>query len=248
MNDLENLWVQPSAGSTFAFVLVAIGVLLAFLSGVRFAATHADDSSSGRTTVLAVLGVGTWVAATGMYVATGWIAVSTPAFMAFFLGSNLMAIAVAFSPLGTLLANHLPLAALAGFQVFRLPLEMVLHSWSDQGSLPRQMTFEGHNLDIVTGIVAFVVLVIAIVRKRDIPRSIALAFNVLGSGLLLGVIVVVMLSSPLPIKSYPGPPILLGFYLPYAWIAPVCVGGAMCGHLVLWRRLLGRAPRVRDRT
>jgi hypothetical protein len=37
------------------------------------------------------------------------------------------------------------------------------------------------------------------------------------------------------------PPLLLALHLPYAWIGPVCVGGALAGHIVLTRALLRRA-------
>ena len=44
------------------------------------------------------------------------------------------------------------------------------------------------------------------------------------------------------------PPLLLALHLPYMLIGPVCVGGALLGHIVLTRRLLqtgrpGHAPR-----
>jgi hypothetical protein len=132
---------------------------------------------------------------------------------------------------------------LAGFQAFRLPLELVLHRWYREGSMPLQMTYEGHNFDIVTGLAAVAVIVVALVRRTDVPRGVALAFNVLGSALLLGVIAIVLQSSPIPLRTYEGLPILLGFHLPYAWIAPVCVAGAMAGHVILWRKLLD--PRCR---
>ena len=32
----------------------------------------------------------------------------------------------------------------------------------------------------------------------------------------------------------------LAMHLPYAWIVPICVAGALCGHIVLTRALLMR--------
>jgi hypothetical protein len=58
--------------------------------------------------------------------------------------------------------------------------------------------------------------------------------------LLLNVMRVAMMSSPLPFAWDVRPPLQLVSHLPYAWIAPVCVAGALAGHLVLTRALLGR--------
>jgi hypothetical protein len=60
----------------------------------------------------------------------------------------------------------------------------------------------------------------------------------------LNVMRVVVLSSPLPFGWNVSPPLLLAFHLPYALIAPVCVGGALFGHIVLTRALI-KQPALR---
>ncbi|MCA9607027.1 MAG: hypothetical protein KC619_15585 [Myxococcales bacterium] len=225
-------WVEPSTGSTVAFALVIVLVVGPFVVGV------ARAYGSRRAGTYALLGALVWMALTGAWVAAGLPARGAPGLMGFFAIANVGAIALAFSPVGTRLIEGVPLWTLAAFQGFRLPLELVLHAWSSEGVVPVQMTFEGHNFDIVTGTLGLLVAVVALVRRRDLPRPWLLTFNAIGSALLLAVIVIVLLSSPLPIKRYEGPPILLGLHLPYAWIAPVCVAGALSAHLMLWRALL----------
>jgi hypothetical protein len=127
-------------------------------------------------------------------------------------------------------------AALVAFQAFRLPLELVLHRWALEGTIPLTMTWTGDNWDIVSGIVA---LVAAPFAHRH--RVVAWGANVVGIILLLNVIRVALLSSPLPFAWMVTPPLLLALHLPYAWIGPVCVGGALAGHIVLTRALLRRA-------
>jgi len=225
-------WVEPSVGSTAAFLGVVGLVLALFVWGVARVSER-----KGRAAGWASLACAGWLAITGAYVAFGVTGTGVPGLMGFFLGANLTGLLFAFSPLGTRLIDGLPLWTLAAFQAFRLPLELVLHQWSDEGALPIQMTFEGHNFDIVTGVLGVAVLVAALTLK-EVPRAALWAFNVVGSALLLAVIVIVVLSSPLPVKSYEGPPILLALFLPYAWIAPVCVAGALSAHVMLWRALL----------
>ena len=93
----------------------------------------------------------------------------------FLVGTSfLLAVFIAFSSTGLRLAR-LPLAALIGFHAFRLPLELILHNWYKGGTLPVQMTYEGHNFDIATGILAVVVGTWAMLGQ--IPRSGRLAFQ-----------------------------------------------------------------------
>jgi hypothetical protein len=74
-----------------------------------------------------------------------------------------------------------------GFQTFRLPLELVLHSWSTQGSIPTSMTFDGSNFDIVTG---FASVFSALMIKRlgeghFAARLSAWTFGLLGFGMFI---------------------------------------------------------------
>jgi hypothetical protein len=232
----ESGWVAPSLGSALAFVFVLALVAGAFV----FAMAKAFGS---RGWLIGAASAIAWLAITGAYVLGGLTRAGAPGLVGFFLLSNGAAIAFALSPIGARVLESVPLTALAGFQLFRLPLELVLHSWGEQGTMPVQMTFEGDNFDIVTGIAALLVVATALVTKREAPRWMLFAFNALGTALLIAVMVIVVRSSPLPLKAYEGPPILLALHLPYAWIAPVCVAGALAGHLMLWRALLRRVPR-----
>lgn len=73
------------------------------------------------------------------------------------------------------------------------------------------------------------------------PRVAAWVFNVVGSALLLAVIVIAFTSVPLPFRQYLNdPPVLLPFNFPFSWILSIAVTGALLGHLLLFRRLLGR--------
>src|SRR4029077_9599369 len=114
-------------------------------------------------------------------------------------------------------------AALLGGRAFRLPLELVLHAWKNQGVIPVQMTFEGHNFDIVTGVLAIATGVYLYRAGEHASRGVVLAFNVVGSALLLAVTTIAVLSSPLPIRAYHnGPALMVGYHFPYGWIVPFC--------------------------
>ena len=61
--------------------------------------------------------------------------------------------------------------------------------------------------------------------KRLVPHVAAVA------------LAVALLSSPVPFGWGQQPSLLLAFHEPYALIGPVCVGGALFGHIVLTRAL-----------
>lgn len=158
----------------------------------------------------------------------------------FLVGTSfLLAVAITFSSIGARLAR-LPLAALIGFHAFRLPLELILHNWYEEGTLPVQMTYAGHNFDIATGILAIVVGAWAMAGR--IPRMAVWIFNVVGMVLLATVAFIAILSSPLPFRQYANEPqVLLIYHFPFSWIVSIAVASALLGHLVLFRKLLSRS-------
>jgi hypothetical protein len=226
--------VQPSAWTTALFVAIVLGLYVLL---VRAAAR-----AGRRWAVGTAVGAALWLAVTGAAAASGVLERQTfpPPVMIVMLASLLVAAGAALSPLGTRLVASAPLAALVGFQAFRLPLEMVLHQWWKQGVLPVQMTFAGHNFDIVTGVLALALGLWG--WRRPLPRGVVIAFNVIGTALLATVATIAVLSTPIPLRKYLNdPPVLLAYHFPYVWIVPACVGGALFGHVLLFRRLFGRA-------
>ncbi|HET9952438.1 MAG TPA: hypothetical protein VFS09_11660 [Candidatus Eisenbacteria bacterium] len=227
------LFHPPDSVTTALFVAILAAVLLAFLAAVWRGAA-ADGARPASRTAFAALGGLVWLAVLGEFVANGAVAhAPMPAILVFAGASNLMALVLGLSPLGGSIARGVPIGALVAFQGFRLPLELVLHDWARQGTIPETMTWSGSNFDIVSGIVA---LLAAPFAARW--RAAAWAANAIGLALLVNVGRVAILSSPLPFAWRVEPPLLLAAHLPYAFILPVCVAGALLGHVVLTRALL----------
>ena len=192
-----------------------------------------------RDAARAAAAVAAWLGATGAVIASGVLVGDGPfpRPVPFLLVQGLTVVAVALSPLGARL-GRLPLGALLGFQAFRLPLEIVLHAWATARVIPVQMSWSGENLDVVSGGVGLVAA--AIGALRPLPRPLAWLMNTLGFVLLLNVMRIAVRSVPGPLRAYPGEPLLLPFSLPTGWIVPVCVMGALLGHLVTFRALARR--------
>jgi hypothetical protein len=236
MNSQPLSFTPASPGTAGVFVLIVVHVVAAFGAAVYYA-YRINPALAQRRTILALIGLGIWIGGLSVLVASGGMSALPNSGLPLFFGSVLVVSAVTgLSPLGRRIAVEVPLAALVGFQAFRLPLELVLHRWALEGTIPSTMTWSGENWDIVSGILA---LIAAPFANRH--RSAAWAVNIIGGILLLNVIRVAVLSSPLPFAWQVSPPLLLALHLPYAWIGPVCVGGALVGHIVLTRALLRRA-------
>jgi hypothetical protein len=227
-------FVPGSSGSVAAFVGVVAGVLVAFLAGVHRAWTR-TGGQAGRATALVAGASLAWLGLLSAGVASGAVISAPMPGLPIFFGVSLGGgLAIGLSRLGGRLAQGLTLTALVGFQGFRLPLELILHAWGESGTIPMTMTWEGSNLDVVSG--ALALLCAPLVGRW---RGVAWLANVVGFVLLVNVGRVAILSSPLPF-AWPdvSPRLALGMVLPYAWIGPVCVGGALAGHVILTRALL----------
>lgn len=223
-----------TSGTVGAFLAICIAVMAAFITAVS-ASERRDSRPRGRRLVPVVATLVLWLAAVAIVVRSGWVAVQPmPRLMLFAGGCMLVPLCAGLLAPGRWLATTVPLGFLVGFQAFRLPLELVLHEWAAQGTIPGTMTWTGQNWDIVTGVVSVLAAPFA-----GRSRAVAWTANLIGAVLLLNVFRVVVLSSPLPFAWPVTPPLLLAFNLPYALIVPVCVGGALFGHIVLTRALLG---------
>jgi hypothetical protein len=229
-----------SALSQVCFSALVIGLSLLFVVGVARVARAQVGSTSEvkRQTLLAAVGMVALLLISALAARSGLLAswAGKPQLGIYPLASGVLVIALAFSRLGKGFAQHLPIAALVGFQAFRLPLELILHRWYQEGAVPVQMTFVGDNYDIVSGILALIVG--SLVHWGRAGYRAILLFNVVATSFLFAVIRVALLSSPVPFRSYTNEPTLLvALYVPYTWIIPICVGGALFGHLVVFRYL-----------
>jgi hypothetical protein len=227
-------WTDPSFGSVMGFVVVVGFVAASFVAMAIVAGAEPIRTSLG-----AVL----WLAVTGGAAGTGLLdpGPMPPPLFVFFFTCLSAATALALSPLGRRMAESVSWAALIGVQVFRLPLELILHRWYEEGIVPIQMTFEGWNFDIVSGVACGLAAVWLFFRPRD--RRVALGANIVGSALLMVVMGLAMTSAPGPLFSFTdSPPIQLPLHFPTVWIVSVCVAGALFFHIVTFRAL-GRPTR-----
>lgn len=112
---------------------------------------------------------------------------------------------IAFSKKFSTLASVLPEHWLIFFQAFRIPVELILWQAFLKGALPVQMSFEGRNWDILSGVLALATGWIVLRRKKHY-RTLAFVFNIIGLLLLLNVLTVALLSMPTPLRYFMNEP------------------------------------------
>jgi hypothetical protein len=228
--------VRPSEGLVAGFVAMA-GVLTAGYVAAVIWTERRRGAGSQRGLAAALAGIG-WLVMTGLAASAGVLRFSErpPGLMLLLpvmLGGVVL---LSRSSVGARLAAGLPLALLVGWQGFRLPLELMMHRAYAEGLMPVQMSYEGLNLDILTGISALVMAGV-IAAGRASPRAVW-SWNALGMVLLVNVVVIAILSTPIPLRVFHNPPANTWIAeFPFVWLPTVMVATALLGHLLIFRRL-----------
>jgi len=144
----------------------------------------------------------------------------------------------AFSKKGTELLQAIPTHWLIYMQSFRIAVELLLLLAFIGGRLPVQMTFEGRNFDIVTGLLALPVGY-WVATRRAYAKKLAIVFNIIGMLLLLNILVIAVLSMPTPIRYFMNEPAntLVGDF-PFILLPGILVPVAYGLHILSLRQLL----------
>jgi hypothetical protein len=228
---------SPAGGlSVLLFMAVVIGICIMFIGAVGVSSERLEFSVNReviKVTVLTLLWLafGTFLTYTKIFQFRPY-----PVALAYFTLVLIVSIGVALSKYGNRLALGISISALVLFHGYRLPLEVILHQWAQQGTMPFTMTWTGYNFDVLAGILALGIAPFANSRKW-----LAWTFNILGIILAINAIYVGLMSSPLPFAWPIEPRLQLLYHIPYFLVMPVCVGGAVGGHVILTKALLYKA-------
>lgn len=234
--------MQPQASLLvqLGFVALSLAVLGAVALGI---ARYAGRRDALRFSVAAAA----WLAFTGVLASSGFFAVfeGWPPRLALLLLPSLgLPIGLAFSRVGTALLRA-PVGLLVAAQAFRLPLELLMHRAAAEQLMPPQMSFTGYNLDIVTGATALVVAALCAAGRA--PRWLVVAWNLLGTALLINILVIAVLSLP-QIGAFGDDPSRVNTWVaffPFVWLPAALVTTAVFGHTLLWRWVAFSAMRGR---
>jgi hypothetical protein len=132
---------------------------------------------------------------------------------------------------------HTPAETIIGLQSFRVFVEILLWMLFITNLAPIQMTFEGRNLDILSGITA--PLIAFLVYRKKLSRTLTIVWNIACLGLLANIVITAILSMPTPFRVFMNDPsntIVTEF--PIIWLPALLVPLAYGLHFLSIRQLL----------
>jgi hypothetical protein len=141
------------------------------------------------------------------------------------------------SQAGKQLLLHVQPQWLIYLQSFRILVEIALWLLVRHGALPVQMSFEGRNFDVLTGLLAFPVGYYCFVKKSWPPVA-ALLYNIAGLVLLINIVTISTLSMPTPLRVFHNQPdssLLTKF--PFIYLPGLLVPLAYTLHILSLRQL-----------
>ena len=132
--------------------------------------------------------------------------------------------------------ERMPLRLLTLVHIVRIPVELVLLWLAFSEQVPQLMTFEGRNFDIVSGILAPIIYLVAF-RGGSTNKWLLIAFNIVGLVLLANIVSLAILSLPSPIQQVAfDQPNRAVLFFPYIWLPTVIVPIVLFSHLAsLWK-------------
>lgn len=123
----------------------------------------------------------------------------------------------------------------------RVVVELILYELYITKQIPKIMTFEGYNFDILIGVSAIGLLVWSYLFKSGLTKYLLLIWNVAGLLFLVNIVVIAILSAPLPMQQFafdqPNKAVL---YFPYILLPAFIVPVVFVTHIVSLKKLLNK--------
>ncbi|HWJ90451.1 MAG TPA: hypothetical protein VNR87_05030, partial [Flavisolibacter sp.] len=114
---------------------------------------------------------------------------------------------LSFSKSVTAILQVMPPHWLVLAQSFRIGVEILLYLSFTKKLIPVQMTFEGYNFDIISGLLALPAAWIMATNARA-SKVTGIAYNIIGLLLLVNVLVIAVLSMPTSLRRFTNEPSL----------------------------------------
>ncbi|TAH40277.1 MAG: hypothetical protein EYC69_10705 [Bacteroidetes bacterium] len=157
------------------------------------------------------------------------------------LPTILTIIALFALPGGRRFIDTLDLKMLTLLHMVRIPVELVLFWLFLHQLVPQIMTFEGRNLDIISGLTAPIVYYFFFIKKQ-MNSNFLILWNIICLGLLFNIVGIAILSAPFPFQQFGlEQPNVAVLYFPFNWLPTVVVPLVLLSHLASIRQLINAA-------
>lgn len=146
--------------------------------------------------------------------------------------------ALFFTKNGRQFIDQLPLKHITYLHTVRIAVEFVLYWLFLNKVVPKLMTFEGRNFDIIAGITAPLIAYFVFTRKI-LSTRILLIWNFICLGLLCNIVANAVLSVPSAFQQFAfDQPNLAILYFPFSWLPSFVVPVVLFSHLASIRQLV----------
>lgn len=180
--------------------------------------------ASGYRRSLIIIAV-IWLTMQGVLTMTGFYQVldsKPPRFALLPLPPVLMIIMLFLTRKGTIFLDGFDAKRLTLLHIVRLPVELVLYSLFIHHVVPQNMTFEGGNLDVLSGLSAPFIWYFGY-HKHQLSRGWLIAWNLICLALLFNIVFRALTSLPLAVALV---------HFPYSWLPGFVVPAVLLAHLV----------------
>ena len=217
-------------------IIASILFIIVVVMMIRVVHSISMDMGGGWTPSILVV---TWLAITGAMSYRGFFAEFSgmpPNFALLISVPTVIIILLAISKgVGKRLENISP-DKLVRYQSMRIAVEICLFLLALDAVIPKLMTPEGRNFDVVIGLTAFFAARWVMDPKK---RGLAIGWNVLGILLLVNVVTHGMLAAPTDFQVFDTtPPNSFIAHLPWVWLPGFVVPIALFGHVMSLKQLM----------
>ncbi|MDO5989626.1 hypothetical protein Q4Q39_19660 [Flavivirga amylovorans] len=187
-----------------------------------------------------LLGIMIWMFIVGVLGLSGFYRNTTafPPRFFFLLGPGILFVLIIFLNRNTRqVTDSFHLKWLTLLHVIRVPVEFSLYYMFLEGLIPKSMTFDGFNFDILAGMTAPVIYYLVFIKKWGSYKGL-LFWNIICLGLLINVLTIAFLSAQTPLQklAFEQPNIGVA-YVPFVWLPAIIVPIVLVSHLSSIRQL-----------
>ena len=188
--------------------------------------------------------IATWMIIQSVIASTGFFSVinTFPPRLIMLIALPLIGIAIMFfTPKGRSFIERFDVKRLTFLHTIRIAIEVVLFWLFLNKTMPRLMTFEGRNFDLLSGLSAPLVYYFGFVKRRLTTKQM-LAWNFICLAILLFTVSNAILSAPTPFQKFAfEQPTVAVLYFPFVWLPGIVVPLVIFSHLITIRALMKAA-------
>jgi hypothetical protein len=190
---------------------------------------------------------------TAVFIISGWLLLQTiisltgfykitdtvpPRFTLVILPPVIFILILFITKKGRIFIDQLDLKWLTILHIVRIPVELTLFALFIYKLVPGIMTFEGRNLDILSGITSAFVYYFGFVQRK-MSNTFLIAWNIICLALLINIVVIAIFSAPFPFQRFGfDQPNVAILSFPFVWLPGCIVPLVLFSHLVSLRQLL----------